>query len=148
MAKKCPFYCQNMVLTWSLQLGFSWILIIVPSDVTSQISQCWVYPVAPFPRNGQNLALLWPKHGPHMILLIGSSWILIIVPSDAPCRISLCWVNPVSPFPRYGQIGPFMAKTWPSHGPSNWISLNLNHCEQGCPMPNFILLHLSCSPLS
>ena len=46
------------------------------------------YPVAHFPIYGQNMALLWPKHGPHMVLQIGSSWILINVPRDAPCQIS------------------------------------------------------------
>ena len=41
-----------------------------------------------------------------------------------------------------------MAKTWSTHGPSNWFFLNLNHCAQGCSMPNFTLLGLSCCPLS
>ena len=41
-----------------------------------------------FPRNGQNMAFLWPKHGPHMVLQIGSFLILIIVPRDEPCQIS------------------------------------------------------------
>ena len=30
-----------------------------------------------------------------------------------------------------------MAKTWSTHGPSNWFFLNLNQCAQGCSMPNF-----------
>ena len=33
--------------------------------------------------------------------------------------------------PKYG---PFMAKTWSSHGPSNLIFLNLNHFAEGCSM--------------
>ena len=33
-----------------------------------------------------------------------------------------------------------MAKTWSSHGPSNWFFLNLNQCAQGCSMPNFRVL--------
>ena len=33
-----------------------------------------------------------------------------------------------------------MAKTWSSHGPSNWFFLNLNQYAQGCFMPNFTLL--------
>ena len=77
-----------------------------------------MYPVAPFRRNDQNMALLWPKHGPHMVLQIGSTLILINVPRDVPCHISLLWVYPVAPFPRNGQKhGRFMAKTWSSHGP-------------------------------
>ena len=60
-------------------------------------------PVAPFPRNGQNMALLWPKHGAHMVLQVGSSWILVIVPGDVPCQSSHCWVDPVAPFPKTGQ---------------------------------------------
>ena len=40
----------------------------MPRDVRCQISHCLVYPVASFPRNGQNMVLLWPKHGPHMSL--------------------------------------------------------------------------------
>ena len=31
-----------------------------------------------------------------------------------------------------------MVKTWSPHGPSNWFSLNLDHCAQGCSMPNFL----------
>merc|ERR1712082_154106 len=64
---------------------------------------------SPLPRNGQNMALLWPKHGPHMVLQIGSSQILINVPRDVPCQISHCWVHPVAPFPK-------KAKTWPFYG--------------------------------
>ena len=45
-------------------------------------------PECPFPRYGQNMALLLPKHGPHMVLPSGSSWILINVPRDVPCQIS------------------------------------------------------------
>merc|ERR1711954_525706 len=41
-----------------------------------------------------------------------------------------------------------MAKTWSSHCPSNWFFLNLNQCAQGCPMPYFTFLGVSCSPLS
>ena len=35
---------------------------------------------------------------------------------------------------------PFMAKTWSSHGPSNWFFLNLNQCAKGNSMPNFRVL--------
>ena len=71
---------------------------------------------SPFPRNGQNMALLWPKYGPHMVLQIGSSQILIIVPRDVPCKGSHCWVYPVAPFLRNGQNialhGQNMVLTW------------------------------------
>ena len=74
-----------------------------------------MYPVALLPRNGQNMALLWPKHGPHMVHQIGSSWFLIIVPRDVPCQISHCWVYPVAPFLRNGW---YMAHLLPKHGPN------------------------------
>ena len=87
-----------------LQICSSWILINVIRDVPCQISHFWVYPVSPFPRNGQNMALLWPKHGPHMVLLIGSSWILINVPRDISYQKSNFWVYPVAPIPRNGNL--------------------------------------------
>ena len=131
-----------------LKIGSSWILINVPSDVPCQISHCWVYPVTPFPRNGQNITLLWPKHSPHMVLYFVFSWIIINVPRDAPCQSSQFWVYPIVPlsykWPRYG---PFMAKTWSSHGPSNWFFLNHNQCAQGCSMSNFTILGVSHHPL-
>merc|ERR1712081_20094 len=40
-----------------------------------------------------------------------------------------------------------MAKTWSSHGPSNWFFLNRNHCAQGFSMQNFTILGVSYSPL-
>ena len=52
---------------------------------------------------------------------------------------------PWSPSPRTGQN---MALFWPKHGPSNWFFLNLNHCAQGCSMPNYTLLDISYNPLS
>ena len=89
---------MNMALLWPqhgphifLQIGSTWILINVPSNVPCQISYFWVYPVIPFPRNDQNMALLWPKDGHHMVLKISSFWIIIIVPGDAPCQISQFW---------------------------------------------------------
>ena len=102
-------------------------------------------PWVPFPRNSQNMALLWSKHGPRMVLQIDSFLILIYLPRDIPCQISHCWVYLVVPFSRNVQN---MALLWPKHGPSNWFFLNLNHCAQGCSMPNFTLLGLSCCPLS
>jgi len=80
----------------------AWILINVPRDVPCQISHCCFYPVAVL-RNGQNMALLWTKHGPHMVPKSGSSWFLINVPRDTQCQISHCWVYPVASFPRNGQ---------------------------------------------
>ena len=136
-------------------------LIIVPREVTRQISHCWVFPVAPLPKNGQNMALLWqnmvhtwsspswPKHGLHLVLKIGSTWILINMPRDVPCQISHCQVYPVVPFLKNGQN---MALLLPKHGPHMVVqigsNLNLNHCAQICSMPNFTLPGLSCSPLS
>ena len=43
---------------------------------------------SPFPKYGQNMALLWPKLGPHMVLQVVFSWIIINVPRNAPCQIS------------------------------------------------------------
>ena len=135
-----------------LQIGSSWILIIVPRDVTRQISHCWVFPVALLPKNGQNMALLWqnmvhtwsspswPKHGLHLVLKIGSTWILINMPGDVPCHISHCRVYPVVPFLKNGQN---MALLLPKHGPhivlqigSSWILIivprdvpcQISHC--------------------
>ena len=73
-----------------------------------------VYSLAPFPRYGQNMALLLSKHGHHMDLQIGSSRILVIVPRDDPCQISHCLVYPVVPFFRNVQK---IALLWPKHGP-------------------------------
>ena len=41
-----------------------------------------------------------------------------------------------------------MTQTWSSHGPSNWFFLNHSQCDQGCSMPNFTWLGLSCSCVS
>ena len=129
-------------------MSSSWVLINVPRDALCQISLCWLNPIATSPRNGHYVALLWPKHGPDMVLQIGSSWILINVPRDVPCQISHCLVYLVAPFPRNVKIWPFMAKTWFSYCPSNLFFLSFNQCAQGCSMPNFTLLDVSCSPLS
>ena len=137
MALLRPKHGPHMVL----QIGSSWILIIVPRDVTRQISHCWVFPVAPLPKNGQNMALLWqnmvhtwsspswPKHGLHLVLKIGSTWILINMPRDVPCQISHCRVYPVVPCLKNSQN---MALLLPKHGPhrvfqigSFWISITM-----------------------
>ena len=84
-----------------------------------------------------------------MVLQIGSSWIIINVPREAPCQISQFWVYPIVPssskWPKYG---PFMAKTWSSHGPSYCFFLNYNQSAQGCSVPNFTILGVSYGPLS
>ena len=116
MAKTWPFYGQNIVH----QIRSCCFLIIVSRDVPSQISHCWVYPVAPFLK----MVKTCPFYGQNMVLEFGSSWILIIVARDVPCQISHCWVYPVAPIPRNGQniallcpihglymVRPFMAKT-------------------------------------
>ena len=85
------------------------------------------------------MALLWPKHGPHMILQIGSSRILINVPEGYSMpNFTLLGVSCSCCFnkwPIYGPFllenGPFIAKSQSSHGPSNWFFLNHNHCAQG-----------------
>ena len=41
-----------------------------------------------------------------------------------------------------------MAKTWSSHGPSNWFFLNQNQCSKGWSMPNFTILGVSYGPPS
>ena len=86
------------------------------------------------------MALLWPKHCPHMVLKIGSFSISINLLRDVPCKISHCWVYPVAPSPRNGSN---MALSWPKHGPhmvleigSSWILINgprdvscqISHC--------------------
>ena len=132
-----------------LKIGSSWNLKNVPKDVPFQISHCWVYPKAHFPKNSHNMTLLWQKHGPNMILHIGSSWNLIDEPMTAPCQFSQFRVYSIFPFSwKWPKYGPFIAKTWSSHGPSIWFFLNINQCAQGCSLPNFTLLGVSCSPLS
>ena len=106
-------------------------------------------PSSPFPRNGQNMALLWPKNGPHIVLQMSSSWIIINVPREATYQISQYRVYPMVPFSKkWPKYGPFFGKTWSSHGPSNWFFLNYNQCAQGCSMPNFAILGVSHGPLS
>merc|ERR1711954_446986 len=93
-----------MAQTWSSHDLLSWVFL--------NLNQCangcskpnfTLNPVAPFPRNGQNMALLWPKHGCHIILKIGYSQNLNNVAKKATCQFSHLWVYPVAPFPRYSQ---------------------------------------------
>merc|ERR1712114_4390 len=88
MAQIWPFYGQNMVLTWSFKLVLPESLSICPGILHAKFPNSGCIPLSPFPRNGQNMALLWPKHGPHIVLQIGSSLIIINMPWDAPCQIS------------------------------------------------------------
>ena len=44
--------------------------------------------------------------------------------------------------------GQFFGQIRSLHGPSNWFFLNRKQCSKGCFMPNFMLLGVSCSPLS
>ena len=95
-----------------------------------------------------NVALLLLKHSPHLVLQLGSSWIIINVPREATCQISQHRVFPMVPFSKkWPKYGPFVAKTWSSHGPSNCFFLNHNQCAQGCSMPNFTNLGVSHCPL-
>merc|ERR1711954_440093 len=84
-SKKWPFYGQNRVLTWSFKLIFPELYSMFPGMVHAKIHNYGCIPWSTFPRNGQNMALLWPKHGPHMVLQISSFSIIIIVSRDAPC---------------------------------------------------------------
>ena len=47
---------------------------------------------------------------------------------------------------KWSKYGPFMAKTWSSHGPSNLFFLNDNQRAQGCSITNFTILGVSHSP--
>ena len=89
----------------------------MPQDSPCQISRFWVYPIVPFPRNGQNMPLLWPKQGPHMVLQI------------------VFFEN----HNQYAQGG--------LHGRSNWFFLTHIQCAQGSSMPNYTILGVSHSPL-
>ena len=94
-----PTICMAGVFLWPVSLPdfcFSdgYCFIVYPKTVNLTIWKIWslgkkACPAVPFgPLNCQNLALSWPKHGPHMVLLIGSSWILIVVSRDATYQMS------------------------------------------------------------
>merc|ERR1711954_27216 len=83
-----------------------------------------------------------------MLLQISSSWIIINLPRDVPCQILQFWVYPIVPFSyKWPKYGPFMAKTWSSHGPSNWFFLNHNLCARGWSIQNFTIMGVSHSTL-
>ena len=94
------------------------------------------------------MALLWQKHGPHMVVQISSSWIKINVPWDVPCQNQHCWVYLLVIFPRNGQN---IALLWPKHGPNKvlWIVFFLNYiqCAKGGSMPISTILGVTHSPL-
>ena len=71
MTKIWPFYGSNIGLTGSFKLVHPESQSMC-SGILCQISESQVYPVAQLPRNGQNMPLLWPKYGPHMVLQIVS----------------------------------------------------------------------------
>ena len=98
-----PRNCQNMILLWTkdgphivLQMGSPCILTNVLRDAPCQISLCWLNPVAPFLRNGKNMAFLWSKHCPSnwCILNLGQCAKGCSMPNFTLLRISY------SPFPR------------------------------------------------
>ena len=120
MAKIWPFYFKNMVLTWSFKLVLLESYSIWPGMLHAKFHNSGCIPLSPFPRKGQNMALLWPKDGPHMVLQINSSWIIINVAMEAPCQISQFWVYPIPPFFRNGQN---MALSWPIHGPHVFLQI-------------------------
>ena len=121
----------------------AWILINVPRDVPCQISHCCFYPVAVL-RNGQNMALLQTKHGPHMVPKSGFSWFWINVPRDTQCQIINCWVYPVVPFPRNGKRRPFYGQNMVLHIGSSWILINV---PRDAPCQIFQILGVSHCPL-
>ena len=84
MAKIGPFCGQNMVLQIVIPESYS----MCPGMLHAKFHNSRCIPLSPFPRNGQDMALLWPNDGPHMVLQIGSFRIIIIVPRYGPCQIS------------------------------------------------------------
>ena len=97
IAKTWPFYGQNMVLTWSFKLVLPQSLSMCPGIFHANFHIAG-YILYPFHRNGQKIALLWPKHGPYMVLQIIFSWIIINMPRDAPTQILQFCVYPIVPF--------------------------------------------------
>ena len=101
LSYKWPKYGPFMAKTWLSYDTTTWFILNL-----NQCAQRYSMPnfillgvsCSPLSRNGQNMALLWPKNGPHMVLPIGSSWIIINVPWYAPCQISQFRVYPIVPF--------------------------------------------------
>merc|ERR1711954_304488 len=138
-----------MFLMSSLKLVLLESYSMCPGMLHAKFHNSRCIPSSPFPRNGQNMDLLWPKDGLHMVLKISSSYIIITVPREAPCQISQFRVYPIGQFSKkWPKYGPFMAKTWSSYGPSNRFFLNYNQYAKGCSMPNIKILGVSNSPIS
>ena len=118
----------------------------MPIDVLCKILHCRFYPVSPFPRNGQNMAL----YGQNMILTWSlKSFLpesLSIFPGIFHAKFHVAGYILQSPFLEWTTYGPFMTKTWSSHDPSNWFLLNFNQCVKGYSMLNFTLQGVSFSP--
>ena len=131
---------KNISILWpkhgphmDLQIGSSWISIIVPRNFPWQSSHCWVSPVAPFPRNGQNMALLWPEDGPSNFFFLNLNHCEQGCSKPNFTLLGLS-CSPLSwKCPKYGPL-------WPKHCPSNLLFLNLNQCVQEWFMPNFRVL--------
>merc|ERR1711954_322760 len=66
MAKNDPF----MVLTWSLKLALPESYSMSPWMIHTKFHNSVYIPYSPFPRNGQNMALLFLTYVPHMVLQI------------------------------------------------------------------------------
>ena len=118
-----------------------------PGIVHAKFHESGCIPLSTFPRNGQNMALLCPKHGPH-------SPPNSFFPNHYQCaqecfipNFTILDVSHSSFFLEMAKYGSFMVKTWSLHGPLNWFFLNHNQCAQGCPMLNYTCLGVSHCPL-
>ena len=94
-----------------LKIGSFAISINLLRDVPSQISHCWVYPVAPFPRNGK----IWPFYWQNMVFTC--SLILVLLESQSMClgmlhaKFHIAGFILKLPFIEMGKIWPFLART-------------------------------------
>ena len=68
-----------------------------------------VYPLAPYPGNGQTMALLWPKHGPSSCFFLN----LNQCAGDVPCHVSHCLEYSVAPFLEIAETWPFYDQNSP-----------------------------------
>ena len=129
---KCPKHCPFMAKTWSSHGPSNWFFLnlnLSAHGFSMPNFTLLVYPVDPFPRNGQNMALLRPKHGP-------SNWFFLNLNLCAQgCSMPNFTLLGLSCIPlsyKWPKDGPFKAKTWSSYGPSNLFFLNLKQCAQEC----------------
>ena len=112
MALLWPKHGAQMVL----KIGSSSISINLLKDVPCQISHCWVYPVAPSPRNGK----IWPFYWQNMVFTC--SLILVLLESQSMClgmlhaKFHIAGFILKLPFIEMGKIWPFsgqnMVLTW------------------------------------